>query len=137
MKRLYICLIALLMAPGLDPAQAQGPVIPDFSIDSPDLAIDGAPTGIASTVSRTGDMLSWTQYHDGGTLSTGFSITGTSGSWDRASATGTVTMALHSPSASGTLTLTGDSNGMGLTLSITGDGTPGPLLFTVSSIVYP
>ena len=125
---LICCMVWSLAAPN-DPA--------NFTLDNATTLNGDQPLAITSTLTKTGDTLTWTQVANGNTQTGSFSITAVSGSWDSSTSTGSLTYTMEVLNTPCTLELNGDSNGITATLTINyPDVEDDEFSFSASSINY-
>lgn len=118
-------------------AMAQNNTLGDFSVESNGLNLDDVPVAISSTVTRTGNTLTWTQNKGGTSLTKEFNVLSLTGSWDSISSTGNITITIEANGISNTLVLTGTAQGLSLRMQGIGpDGQTSDLSFDVSTITY-
>lgn len=136
MKTIYTLVLSFFMLTTVSLAQSTA-AIEDFSIHSSDFNFDDEAMGIASTFTKTGNTLLWTQSTETNSFVTTYTIHSTEGSWDNTSTTGSITMLLEEAGLTSTLFLTGTAESITLQVVTQGqDNTPETLTFDVDSITY-
>ncbi|WP_299117813.1 hypothetical protein [uncultured Winogradskyella sp.] len=136
MKILYTLAVGvLLLATTLSVAQNNS--ISDFTIESSDFYLDDEATEIISSITKTGNTLTWTQNHEDNSLVTTFNILSSSGTWDNATSTGNISLTIEVAGNNSTLSLSGSNDNISLQISTAGlNNTSEELIFDVTSIVY-
>ena len=111
----------------------------DFTLLSDKVEVAGNDTPLVSTIKKTGNTLTWTQYSNGtATGVTHFTITQTSGNWNAETSRGNISYTTLIEGYRGSLALQGQESGITavLTLMIS-DTHQEQYSFVINSITYP
>ncbi len=93
MKTIYSSLVCLCLLFNISMLSAQSD-IQDFTITSQELSVHDKTLTTPSTITKTGDLLSWTQGASGTGTPITFQILETSGDWDSSTNQGELTYSL-------------------------------------------
>ena len=137
MKPIYLLFVGLFLLTMSTSAYSQSDTISNFTIESNNFSIDGEYTDISSVFSKSDASISWTQTYGDSNSTSVYSVLDTTGTWDQAASSGTVTFTVQSSDGeSSTLLLSGDGNTLALQLIITGSEANETLSFDINTIVY-
>ncbi len=116
MKNTYKGLLAVILVLSVTRFEAQTGDI-DFTITGESITVSEKILDIASTVTKAGNALTWTQSANGNTDATVFSIQSTTGSWNTATGLGHLIYNMDMGGYGCTLTLSGQAAGISAVLS--------------------
>mgnify|MGYP006909077297 CR=1 FL=1 len=117
-------------------ALGQSPAL-DYTVLSKGATCSGRAIEVSSTITRTGGALTWEQTGTGFSETTAFTISATTGSWDRDTSTGSLTHALTDGTRQYELVLEGTGNTLTLTLvPLSGTAQGQAYVFDVNAIIY-
>ena len=140
MKTIYKSFVFLIIAIGFSRLQAQTINTIDFTITSKTLSVMGKTLPASSTITKSGDTLTWAQSTEENVSSsntTVFKILDTLGNWDTAAGLGEVTYNMSLGGHQCLLKLTGNSQGISAKLSfLKSNNGQGDYTFNISNITY-
>lgn len=136
MKNTYKGLLAVILVLSVTRSEAQTGDI-DFTITGESITVSEKKLDIASTVTKAGNVLTWTQSANGNTDTTVFSIQSTTGSWDTATGLGQLVYNMAMGSYGCTLALSGQAGGISAVLSfVEFNKNQGDYSLNISSFTY-
>ena len=133
----YTLVVGFLMLTTTTSSFAQSTSISDFTIQSSDFYFDDEATEVTSSITKTGNTITWTQSLDANSLVTTFNILSTTGTWDSSNSLGNISMSIEVAGVNSTLSLSGTNDNLSLQITTAGlNNTSEELIFDVTSIVY-
>ncbi len=110
----------------------------NYILTSNRVSLSGSNTAINSTLTKTGNSLTWTQHVNGQNNTTAFTIDSTAGYWDITNSQGALTHILNKKDYTLSFRLTGTNAGLTALLSIhkNGETDTQNYSFTITGITY-
>jgi len=137
MKHIYIKITILLLVLGSFQSNSQTNSI-DFTLTSENIKMVGENVTISSTITKTGDVLSWIQNNNGKTDTTSFVISSSSGNWNQDDSLGSVIYSIAIENFQGSFNLLGEDSGVIGTLSLkVSEAETETYIFNINIITYP
>lgn len=135
MKTLIKSILVIVFLFGMEAISAQSDM--NFTLTSESLIFSGQQITIFSTLTKSGDTLTWVQNNTGTPVALSFNITESSGGWDQGTSMGTMDYTIVLEGEIGYINLTGDTNGFALVMTLKGfDNADKQYIFNIDSISY-